>query len=186
MEITMTKFGYTRVSTTNQNTDRQELGDIRIFEDKASGKNTDRPALQEMLAYIREGDEVVVYSIDRLARNLRDLEDIIKEVNGKGASVTFLTERLTFSGSDDAISTLMLQMMGSFAQFERSMIRSRQLEGIAIAKEAKDGRYPGRKQSIDRELISNMLNTGSSVTVIAKSLNISRQSIYRIKAEVGA
>jgi len=182
----MTKFGYTRVSTTNQNTDRQELGDIRIFEDKASGKNTDRPALQEMLAYIREGDEVVVYSIDRLARNLRDLEDIIKEVNGKGASVTFLTERLTFSGSDDAISTLMLQMMGSFAQFERSMIRTRQSEGIAIAKEAKDGRYLGRKQSIDRDLIRSMLHTGSSVTVIAKSLNISRQSIYRIKAEVGA
>ena len=181
----MTKFGYTRVSTTNQNTDRQELGDIRIFEDKASGKNTDRPALQEMLAYIREGDEVVVYSIDRLARNLRDLEDIIKEVNGKGASVTFLTERLTFSGSDDAISTLMLQMMGSFAQFERSMIRTRQREGIDIAKEAKDGRYAGRRASIDRDLVGNMLKAGSSVTAVAKALNISRQSIYRIKADVG-
>ena len=121
----MTKIGYTRVSTTDQNTDRQELGDIRVFEDKASGKSTDRPALKEMLAYVRDGDEVVVYSIDRLARNLRDLEDIIKEVNSKGASVTFLTERLTFSGSDDAMSTLMLQMMGSFAQFERSMILKR-------------------------------------------------------------
>ena len=99
----MTKIGYTRVSTTDQTTDRQELGDIRIFEDKASGKNTDRPALKEMLAYVREGDEIVVFSIDRLARNLRDLEDIIKEVNSKGASVTFLTERLTFSGSDDAM-----------------------------------------------------------------------------------
>ena len=79
----MARIGYTRVSTLDQSTDRQELGDIRIFEDKASGKNTDRPALKEMLAYIREGDEVVVYSIDRLARNLRDLEDIIKEVNGR-------------------------------------------------------------------------------------------------------
>ena len=74
-----------------------------------------------MLAYIRGGDEVVVFSIDRLARNLRDLEDIIKEINGKDASVTFLSENLTFSGRDDAMSTLMLQMMGSFAQFERSM-----------------------------------------------------------------
>jgi len=181
----MTKIGYTRVSTTDQNTDRQELGDIRVFEDKASGKSTDRPALKEMLAYVRDGDEVVVYSIDRLARNLRDLEDIIKEVNSKGASVTFLTERLTFSGSDDAMSTLMLQMMGSFAQFERSMILKRQAEGIAIAKKANDGRYVGRKASIDRDLISNMLKAGSSVTAVAKALNISRQSIYRIKAEVG-
>jgi DNA invertase Pin-like site-specific DNA recombinase len=185
MEMMMTKIGYTRVSTTEQNTDRQELGDIRVFEDKASGKSTDRPALKEMLAYIRDGDEVVVYSIDRLARNLRDLEDIIKEVNSKGASVTFLTERLTFSGSDDAISTLMLQMMGSFAQFERSMILMRQAEGIAIAKKANDGRYAGRKPSIDRDLISNMLKAGSSVTAVAKALNISRQSIYRIKSEVG-
>ena len=122
----MTKIGYTRVSTTKQNTDRQELGDItRLFEDKASGGNAERPALRELWAYIREGDEVVVFSIDRLARNLRDLEDIIKDVNRKGASVTFLTERLTFSGADDAMSTLMLQMMGAFAQFERSMIRKR-------------------------------------------------------------
>ena len=181
----MTKIGYTRVSTTEQNTDRQELGDIsRLFEDKASGGNAERPALQELLAYIREGDEVVVFSIDRLARNLRDLEDIIKDVNRKGVSVTFLTERLTFSGADDAMSTLMLQMMGAFAQFERSMIRKRQAEGIAVAKAAKDGRYKGRKQSIDRAVITNMLDAGSSVTAVARSLNISRQSVYRIKAEV--
>ena len=92
-----------------------------------------------MLAYIREGDEVVVYSIDRLARNLRDLEDIIKEVNSKGASVTFLTEKLTFSGSDDAMSTLMLQMMGAFSQFERSMIRKRQAEGNCRCKGQRRG-----------------------------------------------
>ena len=184
----MTKIGYVRCSTTDQNTDRQELGDIRVFEDKASGKSTDRPALKEMLAYVRDGDEVVVYSIDRLARNVRDLEDIIKEVNSKGASVTFLTERLTFSGSDDAMSTLMLQMMGSFAQFERSMILKRQAEGIAITKAGPNAKikYAGRKASIDRDLISNMLKAGSSVTAVAKALNISRQSIYRIKAEVGA
>jgi DNA invertase Pin-like site-specific DNA recombinase len=183
----MAQIGYTRVSTTDQNTDRQELGDIRIFEDKASGKNTDRPALKEMLSYIREGDEVVVYSIDRLARNLRDLEDIITEINSKGASITFITERLTFSGSDDAMSTLMLQMMGAFAQFERSMIRKRQAEGIALAKSGPDAKlkYAGRKQSIDRDVVVNMLSAGSSVTAIAKALTISRQSIYRIKAEVG-
>ena len=181
----MSKIGYTRVSTLDQSTDRQELGDIRIFEDKASGKSTDRPALQEMLAYIREGDEVVVYSIDRLARNLRDLEDIIKEVNSKGASVTFMTERLTFSGSDDAMSTLMLQMMGAFSQFERSMIRKRQAEGIAAAKaKGKDSPYKGRKQSIDRKVVMKMLNAGEGMTAVAKSLGVSRQSIYRIKNEV--
>ena len=183
----MSKIGYTRVSTLDQSTDRQELGDIRIFEDKASGKSTDRPALKEMLAYIREGDEVVVYSIDRLARNLRDLEDIIKEVNSKGASVTFLTEKLTFSGSDDAMSTLMLQMMGAFSQFERSMIRKRQAEGIAAAKaKGKDSPYKGRKQSIDRKVVLKMLDAGEGMTAVAKALGVSRQSIYRIKTEVKA
>ena len=181
----MTKIGYTRVSTTDQTTDRQELGDIRIFEDKASGKSKDRPALNEMLAYVRDGDEVIVYSIDRLARNLRDLEDIIKEVNSKGASVTFLSERLTFSGSDDAMSTLMLQMMGSFAQFERSMILKRQAEGIAIAKTGPNAKtkYAGRKPSIDRKAISKMLEAGSSVTATARALGISRQSVYRIEGQ---
>jgi DNA invertase Pin-like site-specific DNA recombinase len=183
----MSKIGYTRVSTLDQSTDRQELGDIRIFEDKASGKSTDRPALQEMLSYIRQGDEVVVHSIDRLARNLRDLEGIIKEVNGKGASVTFLTENLTFSGSDDAMSTLMLQMMGAFSQFERSMIRQRQAEGIAAAKaKGKDSPYKGRKQSIDRNLVMKMLGAGEGMTAVAKALGVSRQSIYRIKKEVKA
>jgi DNA invertase Pin-like site-specific DNA recombinase len=185
----MSKIGYTRVSSLDQSTDRQELGDIRIFEDKASGKSTDRPALQEMLACIREGDEVVVYSIDRLARNLRDLEDIIREVNGKGASVTFLTEKLTFSGSgsDDAMSTLMLQMMGAFSQFERSMIRKRQAEGIAAAKaKGKDSPYKGRKQSIDRKVVMKMLSAGEGMTAVAKALGVSRQSIYRIKTEVKA
>jgi DNA invertase Pin-like site-specific DNA recombinase len=83
------------------------------------------------------------------------------------------------------MSTLMLQMMGSFAQFERSMILKRQAEGIAIAKRANDGRYAGRKASIDRDLVGNMLKAGSSVTAVAKAMNISRQSIYRIKADVG-
>lgn len=179
----LSKIGYQRVSTADQKTDRQELDVDRLFEDKASGKDADRPALKEMLAYIRSDDEVVVFSIDRLARNLRDLEDIIKEINAKGASVTFLSENLTFSGSDDAMSTLMLQMMGSFAQFERSMILKRQAEGIALAK-AK-GAYKGRMASIDRKMVSNMIKAGSSLTAVAKSLSISRQSVYRIKAELG-
>ena len=105
-----------------------------------------------------------IWSIDRLVRNLRDLEDIIIEVNSKDASVTLLTERLTFSGSDDAMSTLMLQMMGSFAQFERSMIQKRQAEGIALTKAKGDNSlYKGRKASIDRSVLTDMINAGSSV-----------------------
>ena len=106
-------------------------------------------------------------------------------MNSKGASVTFLSERLTFSGSDDAMSTLMLQMMGSFAQFERSMILKRQAEGIAIAKTGPSAKskYAGRKQSIDRKVISNMIEAGSSVTATARALGISRQSVYRIQAQ---
>ena len=181
--MAMTKIGYTRVSSTDQTTERQDLGDIKVFEDKASGKNMERPALQEMLAYIRKGDEVICHSIDRLARNLRDLEDIIKEVNSKGASVTFLSEKLTFSGSDDAMSTLMLQMMGAFSQFERSMIKKRQAEGIAAAKARPDSPYKGRKPSIDRKVILQMLEAGHSIAGISRATNISRQSVYRIKRD---
>jgi DNA invertase Pin-like site-specific DNA recombinase len=186
--MVMTKIGYTRVSSTDgsQTTDRQDLGDIKVFEDKASGKDMERPALQEMLAYIRKGDEVICHSIDRLARNLRDLEDIIKEVNSKGGSVTFITERLTFSGSDDAMSTLMLQMMGAFSQFERSMIKKRQAEGIAAAKARPDSPYKGRKPSIDRKVILQMLEAGHSIAGISRTTNISRQSVYRIKRDASA
>jgi DNA invertase Pin-like site-specific DNA recombinase len=186
--MVMTKIGYTRVSSTDgsQTTDRQDLGDIKVFEDKASGKDMERPALQEMLAYIRKGDEVICHSIDRLARNLRDLEDIIKEVNSKGGSVTFITERLTFSGSDDAMSTLMLQMMRAFSQFERSMIKKRQAEGIAAAKARPDSPYKGRKPSIDRKVILQMLESGHSIAGISRTTNISRQSVYRIKRDASA
>ena len=117
--------------------------------------------------------------------NLSDLEDIIKEVNSKGASVTFLTERLTLSGSDDAMSTLTLQMMGSFAQFERSMIHKRQAEGTDLSKtKGEDSPYKGLKVSIDRSVITDMINAGSSITAIARALGISRRSVYRIKDEI--
>ena len=133
-----------------------------------------------------------VYEIlcDFIANYQRDLEDIMIEVNSKGASLTFLTERLTLSLADDATTTLMLQMMGSFAQFERSMIHKRQPKGIAAAKARQDvtGKvvYKGRKQSIDRDLVVKMIQAGSAITSISKALKISSQSIYRIKAEVGA
>ena len=131
----MMRVGYRRVSTIEQNLDRQDLGDVeRVFEDKASGKDTDRTELQEMMAYVREGDEVVVYSIDRLARDLRDLQSIITQLNDKGVSIQFLSERLVFRGSsDDAFAKLQLQMMGAFAEFERNIIRKRQAGLLAKA-----------------------------------------------------
>ena len=92
------RVGYSRVSSVDQSLDRQDLGDCkRIFEEKLSGSSANRSALQEMIAFVRTDDEVVVHSIDRLARNLMDLQSIIKQLNDKGATVHFITEKLTFS-----------------------------------------------------------------------------------------
>ena len=175
------RVGYRRVSTIEQNLDRQDLGAVeRIFEDKASGKDTDRTELQEMMAYVREGDEVVIYSIDRLARDLRDLQSIITQLNDKGVSIQFLSERLTFSGSnEDAFAKLQLQMMGAFAEFERNIIRKRQAEGIAKAK-AK-GVYENRKRSkkVSDRRIAELKADGLNNTEIADYLGVSRMTIHR-------
>lgn len=175
----MTKVGYKRVSTIEQNTDRQELsGCEKVFEEKASGATKERKALKEMIDWVREGDEVIVWSIDRLARDLRDLQDIIETLNDKGVSVSFISERLTFSvDENDAMSRLQLQMMGAFAEFERSIIRKRQAEGIAKAK-AK-GVYKGRKATIDANEIASLKEQGLGASAIAKRLGIGRASVYR-------
>ena len=177
----MARVGYRRVSTVDQNLERQDLGDLdKLFEEKASGKSTsERPALQALLDYIREGDEVVVYSIDRLARDLRDLQDLIQRMNDKGVTVRFLSERLTFSAdADDALAKLQLQMMGAFAEFERNIIKKRQAEGIAKAK-AK-GVYKGRKPTIDRDRVKELRGEGLSTYKIAETMGISRMSVHRI------
>ena len=177
----MAVVGYRRVSTVDQNLDRQELGETdKVFEEKLSGKSAkDRPALQAMLDYIREGDSVVVYSIDRLARDLRDLQDIIQTVNDKGATIRFLSEGLTFSADkDDAFAKLQLQMMGAFAEFERNIIRKRQAEGIAKAKAR--GVYTGRKPTIDRDKVHELKAEGLSTYKIADQMGISRMSVHRI------
>jgi DNA invertase Pin-like site-specific DNA recombinase len=173
------RVGYKRVSSVEQNLARQDLGDIdRIFEDKISGKDTNRAALQEMIGFVREGDEVIVHSIDRLARDLRDLQNIIKQLNDKGVGISFLSERLTFTGkADDAMSKLMLQMMGSFAEFERNIIRKRQAEGIAKAKER--GVYKGRAKSVSDGKIVALKAKGYKVTEIAEEMGINRITVYR-------
>lgn len=176
----MTKIGYKRVSTEEQNTDRQELaGCEKIFEEKVSGASKERKALKDMVDWAREGDEVVVWSIDRLARDLRDLQDIIAQLLDKGVSVSFVSERLTFSADkDDAFSRLQLHLMGAFAEFERSIIRKRQAEGIAKAK-AK-GVYKGRKATIDANHIAMLKSQGLGASEIASRLGIDRASVYRV------
>ena len=178
LEIEM-RVGYRRVSTVEQNFDRQELGDIdRVFEEKVSGKDVDRAALIEMIEYVREGDEVVVYSIDRLARDLRDLQSIISDLNDKGVSVSFISEGLKFGAdSNDAFAKLQLQMMGAFAEFERNIIRKRQAEGIAKAKER--GVYSGRAKKINDRKIVELKQKGYGATEIASEMGITRTSVYR-------
>ncbi len=173
------KVGYRRVSTIDQNLDRQDLGAVdRVFEEKVSGKNTDRAGLQEMIAFVREGDEVIVHSIDRLARDLRDLQTIIQTLNDKQVSIFFISERLSFSADkEDAFSRLQLQLMGAFAEFERNIIRKRQAEGVAKAKLR--GVYKGRKKQVDDAKIVSLKNTGSRVCEIASALGVSRMTVYR-------
>ena len=173
------KVGYRRVSTIKQSLDSQDLGDCdRVFEEKESAGSANRPALQDLLSFVRDGDEEVVHSIDRLARNLMDLQSIIQELNDKGVTIRFLSESLSFSADGGcAFQTLQLQMLGAFAQFERTMIRKRQAEGIAKAK-AK-GVYAQRKRTVNTDKVKQLFEDGMSKAAIAKHLNISRMSVYR-------
>lgn len=138
------KVGYVRVSTVDQNTGRQEvlmkeLGVDKIYVDKLSGKNKERPQLQEMLNFVREGDTLVVESISRLARNVKDLLDIVDQLKEKG--VIFISKKETIDTSTPA-GEFMLTVFGALAQLERSYILERQAEGIALAKA--QGKYNGR------------------------------------------
>ena len=181
-------IGYARVSTAEQDTARQleslnSFGIDRLFEDKASGKDTKRPALEEAIKYVREGDTLVVHSLDRLARNLADLLAIVEGLTVRGVVVTFIKENMSFTKSEaEPFSKLMLHMLGAFAQFERSLIRERQREGIAIAKLA--GAFKGRKHSLTEEQAKELLlldsaNNGKNRTVLASKFGISRKTLYR-------
>ena len=179
----MAVVGYRRVSSASQSLDRQELdGCDKVFEEKITGAKRDRPELNRMLDYIRDGDEVRVHSIDRLARDLRDLQSIIEQINDKDATITFLKEKLTFkpSAQADPFAKLQLHLMGAFAEFERSIIRERQREGIARAKER--GVYAGRKTSIDVDKVKSLHASGVGASEIARQLGIGRASVYRLIA----
>lgn len=188
------RIGYIRVSSVDQNTDRQLDGEALTvtFTDKASGKDTDRPQLQAMLAgNWPVGSTVVVHSMDRLARSLSDLLKIVEQLTGRGISVHFVKEGKTFKGasSPDPMDKLMLSMLGAFAEYERSLIRERQREGIAKAKEK--GVYKGRPKKNDdatviARIVAEATKAGANKTKVAASHKISRETLYQyIKAGSG-
>lgn len=177
------RVGYVRVSSVDQNTDRQLDGvpvDKR-FEDRASGKDTARPQLTAALEYVREGDTLVVHSMDRLARSLEDLRRLVRELTARGVRVEFVKENLAFTGQDSPMSTLMLSMLGAVAEFERSMIRERQREGIALAKAR--GVYKGRKPALSEaqaaEVVARLAG-GESATDLAREFGVARATVYNV------
>ena len=176
------RIGYIRVSSFDQNPERQleQVQVARIFTDKASGKDIHRPQLESLLAFVRQGDTVVVHSMDRLARNLDDLRRVVQGLTKRGARIEFLKEHLVFTGEDSPMANLMLSVMGAFAEFERALIRERQCEGITLAKQR--GVYRGRKRSLNHEQVAEMkrrIEAGESKAKVARDFGISRETVYQ-------
>ena len=176
------RIGYIRVSSDDQNPERQldQLRVDRVFTDKASGKDMERPALVQLLAFVREGDTLVVHSMDRLARNLRDLLHIVSMLTQRGVKVQFLKEGLTFTGDDTPMATLLLSMMGAVAEFERSLILERQREGIRLAK-ARGAYTKGRPNALTPDQVEAaraLVAQGIPKAKVARDLGISRQTLY--------
>lgn len=176
-------IGYVRVSSTDQNTERQldgiELD--KVFTDQCSGKDTNRPGLKAMLDYIREGDTLYVHTMDRLARNVVDLLQLVERLTQDGVTVTFTKQALSFSGVPSPMNKLLLTMLGAMAEFERALIRERQAEGIAIAK-AK-GVYQGGKPKLTKaqadELRRRAADPAIKKAALAREYGISRTALYR-------
>ena len=175
-------MGYIRVSSADQNPERQLDGLTldRRFEDRVSGKNTERPALQDMLAWVRHGDTVLCHSIDRMGRNLDDLRSLVYGLTEKGVTVQFQKENLKFSpGDSDPMSKMLLSLLGAVAEFERSIIRSRQKEGIAIAR--LKNTYKGRVKKLTPERAAELkerIAAGVSKAKVALEFDISRPTLY--------
>jgi DNA invertase Pin-like site-specific DNA recombinase len=178
------RIAYVRVSTADQRTDRQDVQLARVdktFTEHASGSTTNRPVLQAALAFVREGDTLVVHSIDRLARNLDDLRRLVVDLTGRGVRVEFVKEALTFTGDDSPMATMLLSVMGALAEFERAIIRERQREGIAAARAR--GAYGGRRRSLSAESIATIrarLQDADppSKAALAREYGISRQTLH--------
>ena len=176
------RVGYTRVSSLDQNADRQLDGVTvdRMFTDSASGRSTARPQLEALLAFVRDGDTVLVHSMDRLARNLDDLRALVRTLTGRGVRVQFMKEQLIFTGDDTAMATLLLSVMGAFAEFERSLIRERQREGIALARQR--GAYRGRARALNAEQVAQLrqrVADGTPKATLARDFGVSRETVYQ-------
>jgi len=180
-------IGYKRVSTKEQSTDRQ-LKDLkldRVYEDYISGAKKDRPELNRCLDALREGDTVHVHSVDRMSRSMIDLIYIVEQILKSGASIIIYSPRLEFtSKADNYMQTFQLQLFTAIGQLERSMLKERQREGIAIAKEkgTKSGKPWGRPP-LDmnrRPEAIELSKTGKNISQIAKIMNLSRPSISKL------
>ena len=176
------RIGYVRVSSFDQNPERQldQVQVSKLFTDKASGKDTQRPELDALLSFVREGDTVVVHSMDRLARNLDDLRSLVQKLTRRGVRIEFIKESLAFTGEDSPMANLMLSVMGAFAEFERALIKERQREGIALAKQR--GVYRGRKKALSPELANELRSRaalGEQKAKLAREYAISRETLYQ-------
>ena len=159
----------------------KKFGVEKVFFETASGTSTKgRDKLKECLEFVREGDELVITRIDRLARSVLDLQLIIKELTEKGVSLTATEQPID---TKTASGKCFLDMLGVFSEFETNLRRERQLEGIKNAKEK--GVYKGRKQNIDVEQIKKLKEEGYGATQIARELNIHRDSVYRLLKKGG-
>jgi DNA invertase Pin-like site-specific DNA recombinase len=158
-----------------------------VFTDKASGRDIARPQLVELVRFARDGDTVVVHSMDRLARNLDDLRSLVQKLTAKGVRVEFVKEGLVFTGEDSPMANLMLSVMGAFAEFERSLIKERQREGIALARQR--GAYRGRKKTLSPEQATELVSraaAGIPTSVLAREYGISRETVYQYLRQAAA
>jgi len=179
------RVAYVRVSSVDQNEARQleALSGLSIdvtFTDKASGKDTHRPELQAALKHLRKGDVLVVHSMDRLARNMRDLQNLVAELNSRHVAVEFVKENLSFTGDDSPMSKLLLSILGGVAEFERALIRERQREGIAAAKLR--GLFTGRKKTLSSAQVAELkqlVAAGTKKAEVARQFGISRETVYQ-------
>jgi DNA invertase Pin-like site-specific DNA recombinase len=180
----MAKIGYQRVSTAEQNLDRQQdaftvLGVERIFSDKASGKSTDRPGLKAMLDFVRQGDVLHVESISRLARNVRDLLDVVERLEAKGVQLVSAKENLD---TQTPMGRCLLQIMAAMAEMERAALLERQKEGIQAAK--RRGKHLGRpkvQKPQDWDKVVSDWKAGSiTATAAIKALGVSRTTFYKL------
>jgi DNA invertase Pin-like site-specific DNA recombinase len=183
------RIGYVRVSTIDQNPERQLEG-VELdkkFIDYASGSSMNRPQLESLLEYVRDDDIVIVHSLDRLARSLKDLNKIVDELISRKVSIQFVKEKLIFNGDSSPMSNLLFSMLGAFAQFERDLIRERLLEGVAIAKKA--GKYKGRKSKLTKEKEEKIKEYIQAVkpkskNEMARDLGVSRFSLYNYMKKI--